>query len=143
MLAPVASLGRRAGGATTRSLAAEPVSAQAALRELRSFRVFGSVLYVAAHPDDENTQLIAYLARGRDYRTAYLSLTRGDGGQNVIGPEFGDLLGVIRTQELLAAGRSTGAASSSPAPATSAIRRITDRPSRSGTTSRCFPMLCG
>jgi len=77
-------------------------------QELRSFREFGSVLYVAAHPDDENTQLIAYLARGRAYRTAYLSLTRGDGGQNVLGPEFGDLLGVIRTQELLAARRADG-----------------------------------
>ncbi len=63
------------------------------------------MLYVAAHPDDENTQLIAYLARGRAYRTAYLSLTRGDGGQNVIGPEFFEELGVIRTQELLAARR--------------------------------------
>ena len=72
-------------------------------QELREFRVFGSVLYVAAHPDDENTMLITYLARGRGYRTAYLSLTRGDGGQNLLGPEFGDLLGVIRTQELLAA----------------------------------------
>ena len=68
----------------------------------------GSVLYVAAHPDDENTQLITYLARGRRYRTAYLSLTRGDGGQNVIGPEFFEELGVIRTQELLAARRLDG-----------------------------------
>jgi len=68
----------------------------------------GSVLYVAAHPDDENTQLITYLARGRNYRTAYLSLTRGDGGQNVLGPEFGEELGVIRTQELLAARRLDG-----------------------------------
>jgi LmbE family N-acetylglucosaminyl deacetylase len=75
----------------------------AILEDLRSFREMGSVLYVAAHPDDENTQLIGYLARGRNYRTAYLSLTRGDGGQNVLGPEFGDSLGVIRTQELLAA----------------------------------------
>jgi hypothetical protein len=63
---------------------------------------------VAAHPDDENTQLIAYLARGRNYRTAYLSLTRGDGGQNVIGPELAEELGVIRTQELLAARRLDG-----------------------------------
>jgi LmbE family N-acetylglucosaminyl deacetylase len=78
------------------------------MRDLRDFREFGSVLYVAAHPDDENTQLITYLARGRAYRTAYLSLTRGDGGQNVLGPEFGDLLGVIRTQELLAARRIDG-----------------------------------
>ena len=68
----------------------------------------GSVLYVAAHPDDENTLLIAYLARGRNYRTAYLSLTRGDGGQNVLGPEFGEELGVARTQELLAARRLDG-----------------------------------
>lgn len=73
------------------------------LQDLDSFREMGSVLYVAAHPDDENNQLIAYLARGRHYRTAYLSLTRGDGGQNVLGPEFGDELGVIRTEELLAA----------------------------------------
>jgi LmbE family N-acetylglucosaminyl deacetylase len=80
----------------------------AVLQELRSFDQMGSVLYVAAHPDDENTQLIAYLARGRNYRTAYLSLTRGDGGQNVLGPELGPELGVIRTQELLAARRLDG-----------------------------------
>ena len=88
--------------------AAEPMTAQDTLRELRGFRELGSVLYVAAHPDDENTQLIAYLARGRGYRTAYLSLTRGDGGQNVIGPEIFEELGVIRTQELLAARRLDG-----------------------------------
>ncbi len=78
------------------------------LQELKSFREFGTVLYIAAHPDDENTQLITYLARGRHYRTAYLSITRGDGGQNVIGPEFDSELGVIRTQELLAARRLDG-----------------------------------
>jgi len=87
---------------------AEPPPASAILQDLNSFREMGSVLYVAAHPDDENNQLIAYLARGRDYRTAYLSLTRGDGGQNVLGPEFGDELGVIRTEELLAARRVDG-----------------------------------
>lgn len=81
---------------------------EAILQELRTFREMGSVLYVAAHPDDENTLLIAYLARGRNYRTAYLSLTRGDGGQNVLGPEFGAKLGVARTQELLAARRLDG-----------------------------------
>jgi LmbE family N-acetylglucosaminyl deacetylase len=75
------------------------------LQDLKNFRVVGSVLMIAAHPDDENTQLITYLARGRGYRMAYLSLTRGDGGQNLLGPEFGDELGVIRTQELLAARR--------------------------------------
>jgi len=68
----------------------------------------GSVLHVAAHPDDENTQLTTYLARGRGYRTAYLSITRGDGGQNEIGPEFDEKLGVARTQELLAARRLDG-----------------------------------
>jgi hypothetical protein len=68
----------------------------------------GSVLYVAAHPDDENTRVITYLARGRGYRTAYLSLTRGDGGQNLLGPQFGEQLGVARTQELLAARRLDG-----------------------------------
>jgi LmbE family N-acetylglucosaminyl deacetylase len=81
----------------------------AILHELESFRQMGSVLYIAAHPDDENTELLAYLTRGRDYRTAYLSLTRGDGGQNVLGPEFGEKLGVSRTQELLAARRIDGA----------------------------------
>jgi LmbE family N-acetylglucosaminyl deacetylase len=90
------------------SLAAESLPAAAILQDLRSFREMGSVLYIAAHPDDENTQLIAYLARGRSYRTAYLSVTRGDGGQNVLGPEFDEELGVIRTQELLAARRIDG-----------------------------------
>jgi LmbE family N-acetylglucosaminyl deacetylase len=84
------------------------MTAQDALRELRGFREMGSILYLAAHPDDENTQLIAFLARGLSYRTAYLSLTRGDGGQNVIGPEIFEELGVIRTQELLAARRLDG-----------------------------------
>lgn len=71
--------------------------------------VLGSVLYVAAHPDDENTALLSYFAQGRLYRTAYLSITRGEGGQNLIGPELGTELGVIRTQELLAARRIDGA----------------------------------
>ena len=80
-----------------------------ALLDLRQFRELGSVLYTAAHPDDENTQFLAWLSRGRGYRTAYLSLTRGDGGQNVIGPELGDKLGIARTQELLAGRRLDGA----------------------------------
>jgi LmbE family N-acetylglucosaminyl deacetylase len=88
--------------------AAEPLPPAAILQQLHSFQEMGSVLYIAAHPDDENTLLIAYLARGRNYRTAYLSVTRGDGGQNVLGPELGAELGVIRTQELLAARRLDG-----------------------------------
>jgi LmbE family N-acetylglucosaminyl deacetylase len=87
---------------------AAPAPGPVILRDLHDFREMGSVLFVAAHPDDENSQLIAYLARGRDYRTAYLSITRGDGGQNVLGPVFGDELGVVRTEELLAARRIDG-----------------------------------
>jgi len=83
-------------------------SAQARLA-LDRLNVVGSVLMIAAHPDDENTALLAYLARGRKVRTGYLSLTRGEGGQNLIGAEQGDALGVIRTQELLAARRIDGA----------------------------------
>ena len=67
------------------------------------------VLWIAAHPDDEDTNLISWLARGRNVKTAYLSLTRGDGGQNLIGNELGEALGVIRTEELLAARRIDGA----------------------------------
>src|SRR5437773_9041599 len=77
--------------------------------QLQKLTVLSSVLMIAAHPDDENTALLAYFARGRKLRTAYLSATRGEGGQNRIGPEQGDLLGVIRTQELLAARRIDGA----------------------------------
>ncbi|WP_035562228.1 PIG-L family deacetylase [Hymenobacter sp. IS2118] len=75
---------------------------------LKKLNVLGSVLYIAAHPDDENTRLIAYLANERLLETGYLSLTRGDGGQNLIGPELREGLGVIRTQELLAARRTDG-----------------------------------
>ncbi len=75
---------------------------------LKKLNVLGSVLYIAAHPDDENTRLIAYLANERLLETGYLSLTRGDGGQNLIGPELREGLGVIRTQELLAARRLDG-----------------------------------
>src|SRR6478672_1492244 len=75
---------------------------------LRKLNVLGSVLYIAAHPDDENTRLIAYFSKDRLFRTGYLSLTRGDGGQNLIGDEQGIELGLIRTQELLAARRVDG-----------------------------------
>ncbi len=77
--------------------------------QIKKLDVLGSVLYVAAHPDDENTRLLAYLANGKLYRTGYLSMTRGDGGQNLIGDEQGAELGLIRTQELLAARRIDGA----------------------------------
>ena len=72
---------------------------------LQKLNVLGRVLYIAAHPDDENTNLMAFWANGSLYETAYLSITRGDGGQNLIGPELRERLGVIRTEELLAARR--------------------------------------
>ncbi|WP_066225481.1 PIG-L family deacetylase [Formosa haliotis] len=75
---------------------------------IKKLNFLGSVLYLAAHPDDENTKLISYMANNVKARTAYLSLTRGDGGQNLIGPEIRELLGVIRTEELLAARRIDG-----------------------------------
>ncbi len=79
------------------------------LQSLQKLNTVATVLYVAAHPDDENTRLLAYLAKEKKFRTAYLSLTRGDGGQNLIGSEQGDMLGVIRTEELLAARKVDGA----------------------------------
>ncbi|MGB2869465.1 MAG: PIG-L family deacetylase, partial [Bacteroidota bacterium] len=76
---------------------------------IKRLTVLGSVLYVAAHPDDENTAFLAAMVKGGHYRAAYLAMTRGEGGQNLLGPEQGDLMGVIRTQELLAARRIDGA----------------------------------
>lgn len=75
---------------------------------LQKLNFLGSAMYIAAHPDDENTRLISYLSNDVKARTAYLSLTRGDGGQNLIGPEIRELLGVIRTQELIAARKTDG-----------------------------------
>ena len=75
---------------------------------LKKLNHLGSVLYIAAHPDDENTRLIAYMANEQKVRTAYLSLTRGDGGQNLIGTEKGPLMGLLRTQELLEARKIDG-----------------------------------
>ncbi|SIR15454.1 PIG-L family deacetylase [Maribacter ulvicola] len=75
---------------------------------IEKLNFLGSALYIAAHPDDENTRLISYLSNNVKARTGYLSLTRGDGGQNLIGPELRELLGVLRTQELLAARRVDG-----------------------------------
>ena len=88
-----------------------PATSSAAdiLQQMKKLEVFGSVLYVAAHPDDENTRLLAYLANEKKFRTGYLSLTRGDGGQNLIGDDQGIDLGLIRTQELLSARRIDGA----------------------------------
>lgn len=94
---------------TPRPATADPIHPGRIVEKLQQLETFGRVLYVAAHPDDENTRLLAYLAKGRGYQTGYLSLTRGDGGQNLIGPELREQLGLIRTHELLAARRIDGA----------------------------------
>lgn len=102
----VASLALAALGADGRAAEAPPAMDSAEIRlAIEKLDVLGRVLYIAAHPDDENTGLIAYWANGALYDAGYLSLTRGDGGQNLIGPELRDQLGVIRTEELLAARR--------------------------------------
>jgi len=92
------------------SLAQKPqkLASNQIYEKVQKLNFLGTALYIAAHPDDENTRLIAYLANNTKARTGYLSLTRGDGGQNLIGPEIRELLGVIRTQELLAARRVDG-----------------------------------
>ena len=102
-------LGLLIGGPAARPAWRAPAGAAAVKQRLERLRVVGSVLMIAAHPDDENTAFLAWCAQHRKLRTAYLSLTRGEGGQNLIGNEQGDLLGVIRTQELLAARRVDGA----------------------------------
>ena len=87
-----------------------PVKKDAAViySDIQKLNFLGSVLYLAAHPDDENTRLISYYSNSVHARTAYLSLTRGDGGQNLIGTELREQLGVIRTQELLEARKIDG-----------------------------------
>ena len=92
-----------------RTVATQERGAAATDQLLRGITVTGRVLMVGAHPDDEDTQLLAGLARGHQVHAAYLSLTRGDGGQNLIGSELGEALGAIRTEELLAARRVDGA----------------------------------
>lgn len=93
------------------ALLAQPVARQSSaqiLHDIKKLNTVGRVLYIAAHPDDENTRLITWLANQERVEVAYLSLTRGDGGQNLIGTEIGAELGLIRTQELLAARRIDG-----------------------------------
>ena len=83
-------------------------SSSAIFKQIKKLNFLGTVLYFAAHPDDENTRVISYFSNHLLARTAYLSLTRGDGGQNLIGPELREGLGLIRTQELLAARKIDG-----------------------------------
>ena len=96
-------------------------SASELLRDIENLQVVGSALYVAAHPDDENTRLLHYLAEQRGLRTAYLSMTRGGGGQNLIGTEQSELLGVVRTGELMAARSVDGALTTVARPSASIV----------------------
>jgi LmbE family N-acetylglucosaminyl deacetylase len=98
-----------AGGLGVCAQAPATVTSADIYLRLKKLNVLGTVLYVAAHPDDENSRLIAYMAKDRLYHTGYLSMTRGDGGQNLIGDEQGVELGLIRTQEMMAARRVDGA----------------------------------
>jgi LmbE family N-acetylglucosaminyl deacetylase len=101
----VAAASRTTSAADAPPLFPEAMSSGEIQLALQKLNVLGRVLYVAAHPDDENTNLMALWANGSLYETAYLSVTRGDGGQNLIGPELRERLGVIRTEELIAARR--------------------------------------
>jgi LmbE family N-acetylglucosaminyl deacetylase len=94
----------------TTSFAQQPAKPNSVeiFNQIQKLNFLGSVLYIAAHPDDENTRLISWLSNDQKARTAYLSLTRGDGGQNLVGPELRELLGVIRTQELIEARKIDG-----------------------------------
>ncbi len=82
---------------------AAQAGSEAIYKDIKKLGVLANVLYVAAHPDDENTRMISYLSNHLSVNTTYLSLTRGDGGQNLIGPEIREMLGLIRTHELLGA----------------------------------------
>src|SRR5690606_12517711 len=92
----------------TSAQSTSPLNSSEISLKIERLNILGTALYFAAHPDDENTKLIAYLASERKVRTGYLSLTRGDGGQNLIGTEQGVELGLIRTQELLQARKIDG-----------------------------------
>lgn len=94
---------------TIRAQQSRPVSSGTIYHEIAQLSNLTSVLYVAAHPDDENTRLLAWLVNDRHIRTGYLSLTRGDGGQNLLGSEQGAALGLIRTHELIEARKLDGA----------------------------------
>jgi len=124
-------------------LSPEQMNASEIQLALQKLNVLGRVLYIAAHPDDENTNLMAFWSNGSLYDAAYLSVTRGDGGQNVIGPELGERLGVIRTEELLDADASIMRNSFSREQSISGFpRRLTKR-CASGITTKFLLTSCG
>ena len=87
---------------------AQQLNSSEIFQNIKKLNVLGNVLYIAAHPDDENTRFISYCANEKLFNTGYLSLTRGSGGQNLIGTEIKEELGIIRTQELLSARETDG-----------------------------------
>ena len=113
------------------------------LRDIKKLNVLGNVLYWAAHPDDENTRLIAYFSNELLLNTGYLAATRGDGGQNLIGPELTVGLGVIRTQELLAARSVDGGQQFLHAPMILAIRKQRMKPLTSGIKTKYWLIWFG
>ncbi|MDR3679608.1 MAG: PIG-L family deacetylase [Flavipsychrobacter sp.] len=94
---------------TTYAQQVRPANSGKIYHKIATLKHLTSVLYVAAHPDDENTRLLGWLVNDRNIRTSYLSLTRGDGGQNILGSEQGPALGLIRTHELMEARKIDGA----------------------------------
>jgi hypothetical protein len=119
-----------------------PTSADIYLN-LQKLNVLGSVLYVAAHPDDENTRLLAYFSKDRLYRTGYLSLTRGDGGQNLIGEEQGIDLGLIRHRSFWQPEKWTAPSNILAGPTILDFQKIQKKPFRSGIRKRYWPTWCG
>lgn len=106
--------------------------------DLQKLNFLGNVLYVAAHPDDENTRLISYLNHELHAQTSYMSLTRGDGGQNLIGTEIRELLGVLRTQELLAARNIDGGSQYFSRANDFGFSKTQQKHSKSGMKKQCF-----
>jgi LmbE family N-acetylglucosaminyl deacetylase len=96
-------------GLSVKAQQVRPLSSSQIYQKLQELNVLGTVMYVAAHPDDENTRLLSYLVHHDHVQTIYLSLTRGDGGQNILGDEQGSTLGLIRTHELMEARQIDGA----------------------------------
>ena len=110
---------------------------------LERLNTLGSVMMIGAHPDDDREVVLAYLSRGRHVRTAYLSLTRGEGGQNLIGPEQGDELGIIRTQELLASRKIEGSEQYFTRAIDFGFSKTADETFKNGSAIRCWPTWCG
>ena len=142
-LPPAAGLALPAAEASDIALPLPEDRGQAALEQtVKRLGTTASVLYIVAHPDDEDGALLTYLARGLGARVTLLTLTRGEGGQNAISAETYDALGLMRTNELLKADEYYGAGHCGVRRPTSASRRRSRNPLRAGPTSGCFTTRC-